>query len=97
MYESRRVFLGRLGAGVAVVPLASLVSSAHAATQRLAVDDPTAQARDYSPLSEDAARRCRFCQFYNGDPGFDWGPCVIFPGKLVSADGVCNAWYQRAG
>ena len=38
---------------------------------------------------------CHSCQLYTGKAGDEWGPCSIFPGKLVSANGWCNAWVKK--
>jgi len=60
----------------------------------LSPDDAAAKSLNYT---HDTARRCAGCQFYTGAGGEDWGRCVIFPDKLVNANGVCNSWYARAG
>jgi hypothetical protein len=38
-----------------------------------------------------ADRSCRTCRFYT-NAGEAWGPCTLFPGKAVSADGWCKGW-----
>lgn len=35
---------------------------------------------------------CDNCVFYTGEPGEEWGPCALFPGKSVAAKGWCNTW-----
>ena len=42
-----------------------------------------------------AAQFCRTCQFFGGRDGEEWGSCVIFQGRLVSANGWCNSWFER--
>ncbi|MEE4379834.1 MAG: high-potential iron-sulfur protein [Candidatus Competibacteraceae bacterium] len=73
--------------------------------------DPTAQALGYvhdatkANVAEFPKRSgpdgadqfCRNCQLYTGSDGSEWGPCSIFPGKVVNANGWCNAWVQKAG
>ena len=96
MNHPRRSFVVRAGA----VPLALLLADARALAAempRLDPDSDTARSLNYAHASPDAERRCAGCQFYT-DPGrTDWGPCVIFPGQLVSADGLCNSFRERAG
>jgi len=38
---------------------------------------------------------CTSCQFYLAKPGEAWGPCTIFPRKLVAAKGWCDAFASR--
>ncbi|MCP4471887.1 MAG: hypothetical protein GY815_14600 [Gammaproteobacteria bacterium] len=64
---------------------------------KLSPDDPAAKSLMYVHESADADRRCSGCQFYSGAADADWGPCVIFPEKVVSARGACNSWYKKAG
>jgi hypothetical protein len=42
-------------------------------------------------------QKCAACQMFRPQqPATAAGPCAIFPGKLVSADGWCDAFAQRA-
>lgn len=41
-----------------------------------------------------ADRNCRGCRFFT-DAGATWGPCTLFPGKAVNADGWCRGWVAR--
>lgn len=43
-----------------------------------------------------AGQFCSNCQLYTGGEGSQWGPCSIFPGKGVNADGWCNAWIAKS-
>ena len=43
-----------------------------------------------------AGQRCANCRFYTGAAGDSAGPCPMFPGKSVAADGWCNVYAQRA-
>ena len=102
---SRRGFVkGALGV-VAAVPLANVLRGRDAIAQsdlpKLSEDDPQAAALGYKHNAADAAnagegQNCSNCQLYNGGDA-DWGPCSIFPGKAVSAEGWCATWVQRAG
>lgn len=41
-----------------------------------------------------ADRVCRTCRFYTkADQA--WGPCTLFPGKAVNANGWCKGWVAR--
>lgn len=44
----------------------------------------------------EAGQLCSNCALYTGDDGEAWGPCSIFPGKLVNADGWCVTWAPKA-
>lgn len=52
-----------------------------------------ASASDARP-SED--QLCSNCLHYEGEEGAEWGPCKIFPGKAVNANGWCSAWVKKA-
>ena len=42
-------------------------------------------------------QKCTACQMFRAQqPATAAGPCAIFPGKLVSADGWCDAFIQKA-
>jgi hypothetical protein len=66
-------------------------------------DNATAVALAYT---EDAANAkhpvfkpgstCANCQFYTGDAGAARGPCSLFPGFSVSAEGWCSAWATKS-
>jgi len=99
MKNNRRAFLRVLGTGVIALPLSNLTIQKIALAvegDKLDPEDPAAMSLAYSHESADAARSCAKCQFYTGAANSEWGPCVIFPGKLVSAGGVCNSWFAKA-
>lgn len=71
--------------------------------EKLEETDSLAQAFNYHHNAEEVAegargdnQYCYNCQFYQGQEGEEWGPCTIFPNKLVSANGWCSAWAQKA-
>jgi hypothetical protein len=100
MNKRRRRFVNAFVTGVVVIPLSGLISlrQAQAADMpKLSPDDPTAKSLMYTHQSTDANKLCSGCQFYTGAADAEWGACVIFPEKLVSAGGVCNSWFKRAG
>lgn len=99
---SRRRFIELLpaaGAGLLCGPMAS--------AQYPALDekDPRAAAIGYVA---DAARvdpkrypkyvpgtDCTTCQFYLAKASDAWGPCTLFPRKLVAGKGWCDAFAKR--
>ncbi|MCP4874716.1 MAG: high-potential iron sulfur protein 2 [Gammaproteobacteria bacterium] len=100
MKKTRRSLLHAFGAAAIIVPASGLFLSRIAFTAdmpKLTIDDPTAKSLDYTHESTDASKRCAGCQFYTGASDSAWGACVIFPEKLVSAEGLCNSWFMRAG
>jgi hypothetical protein len=99
MNKTRRRLVSVFATGAVVIPLSGLVSlrMAQAADiPQLSPKDPAAKSLMYSHQSADASKLCSGCQFYTGATDADWGACVIFPDKLVSAGGVCNSWFKRA-
>jgi hypothetical protein len=107
--SSRRVFLLRLGtlAGAAAVAgTLTPVADARTNLPHLTSQDPQAQALRYT---DDASRidssknpthtagaKCANCKLYQGSTGDPFGPCQLYPGKSVSADGWCMG-YQKKG
>ena len=73
---------------------------------KLSPDDPMAVSMRYThdASTVDPASRpnpaevqnCANCALYQGEDGAEWGPCQIFPGKLVAADGWCAVWAPKA-
>ena len=63
----------------------------------LSEGDPAAKALDYV---EDASKAkgaqsgslCSNCSVYGGADGAPAGPCTLFPGKWVKANGWCKSW-----
>jgi hypothetical protein len=100
MNKTRRRFINAFATGAIAIPLSGLVSPrlAQAADMpKLNPEDPAAKSLLYTHKSTDASKLCSGCQFYTGAADAEWGACVIFPDKLVSAGGVCNSWFKRAG
>lgn len=83
-------------------------AAADAAAQmpRLDPSDPQAQSLAYvddaSSLDPDqqprfqAGQACNNCALYVGNEGSEWGPCSIFPGRLVNAAGWCSVYAPKA-
>jgi High potential iron-sulfur protein len=101
--SSRRRFIKIGVAGVTLAPLAGvLLSGAAEAVDMVSESDPTASALGYKMDATKAANRkdktatCANCSLYSGKPGAADGPCSVFGGNLVSANGWCNAWVKKA-
>jgi len=104
---SRRRFVS-LAVVAAGAGLGGLLAARPAASQelpRLKESDPAAQGLRYvhdasrvdTRTRGGADRKCSNCRFYGGGSESEWGPCSLFPGKAVSADGWCTAWAARTG
>ena len=99
MNKARRLFVCALGSSAMGIVSSSLVFPAAvqaADAIKLSPDDPAAKSLACTHASGDTAKRCAGCQFYTGAASDEWGPCVIFPGKLVNARGLCKSWYAKA-
>lgn len=94
---SRRRFIALAGAAAAAAPFAALVP-AHVAgaadLPKLALDDPTASALGYVHDSTTDGQQCKNCALWQGADN-EWGPCPLFPGKAVSANGWCKSWVKK--
>jgi hypothetical protein len=53
-------------------------------------DVDTAKYTQYKP-----GQTCRTCIQFKGAATDDWGPCAIFPGKQVNANGWCTTFAPR--
>lgn len=100
--KPRRRFIKLAIAGLAGAPFAGLIVSGAANAQALVSEtDPQAVGLGYKADAAKATTRkdpqahCANCNLYSGKPGAAEGPCAIFPGKLVSAKGFCNAWVKK--
>jgi hypothetical protein len=45
--------------------------------------------------ADSANELCKNCVQFQAPPDQQWGPCTIFPGKLVNADGWCSAYVAK--
>ncbi|MEZ5443070.1 MAG: high-potential iron-sulfur protein, partial [Lysobacterales bacterium] len=43
-----------------------------------------------------ADQKCANCQFLQAEAGAASGPCALFPGKAVKAEGWCVSWVKKA-
>ena len=93
MNKPRRVFIRQLGSGVTALSLTVLTSFARASDRpKLDPEDSAAKALGYVHRAPNPSKRCGDCQLYKGSGSAEWGPCSVFPGKLVNARGWCSAW-----
>ncbi|MBK0392206.1 high-potential iron-sulfur protein [Ramlibacter algicola] len=99
--SNRRVFLFQVIAGGAV----AASNGAHA-QQKVDPKDPQAAALGYVENTTQADKKkfpkhandqkCNGCQLYSGAASAKEGPCAVFGGKLVAAEGWCNSWVKKA-
>jgi anaerobic selenocysteine-containing dehydrogenase len=101
--NSRRRFIKLTAIGLAAAPFANtLLSGTAAAADTISETDPQASALGYKADATKAEKRtdatatCANCGLYTGKAGEASGPCAIFQGKLVAANGWCTAWVKKA-
>ncbi len=101
--NSRRRFIKLTALGLAAAPFANtLLSGIAQAADMVSDTDPQATALGYKADATKAEKRtdatalCSSCSFYSGKAGEADGPCVLFQGKLVNANGWCTAWAKKA-
>jgi hypothetical protein len=100
---TRRRLLRMGVAGLVAAPAVPLIFHPALADERLSEDDPQAQALGYRHDVADVdhadyqeGQTCANCQLYTDPDAAEWGPCAVFPGRLVAAGGWCSAWVPRA-
>lgn len=107
--RSRRTFLTIAGAtGAAALigwrPQPALAEGAQ--LPHLSESDPMAKALMYTEDSSKvdkskaptfkAGSKCSNCNFYQGTQGQAYGPCQLFAGKSVNANGWCASYSPKA-
>jgi hypothetical protein len=99
--ENRRRFLRLSAAGLAAIPIVR-VGRLHAA-EMVDENSPTAKALDYhadaSKVTNPKRKKdqfCHNCQFFQGTAKDKPGPCTVFQGKDVAANGWCSTWVAKA-
>lgn len=105
--SSRRDFLVSVGTMVGATAFASTFTSvANAkALPHLTAQDPQAQALHYTEdvskgdasnnPAHTAGAKCANCKLYQGSGGDQFGPCQLYPGKAVSANGWCMGYQKK--
>ena len=104
---SRRKLLQGALAGLAAAPAAALIARDAVAAEPLSEGDPTAKSLGYVTDAKKVDPKtnpnykpgqvCANCMQYTGKAGVAEGPCNIFPGKLVKAQGWCKVWVLKPG
>lgn len=100
--NSRRRFIKLTAIGLAAAPFTNaLLSGTAGAADLISESDPQAAALGYKADATKAEKRtdatalCSNCNFYTGKAGETSGPCALFQGKLVAANGWCTAWAKK--
>ncbi|MFZ1639884.1 MAG: high-potential iron-sulfur protein [Candidatus Contendobacter sp.] len=100
--NNRRRFIKLTAVGLVAAPFANaLLSGTVRAADPISETDPQATALGYKADATKAEKRtdatalCSNCNFYSGKAGEASGPCVLFQGKLVAANGWCTAWAKK--
>lgn len=104
--RERRQFLKLATTGLAAAPLAGLgmATAASAQEQLPHLDEESEEARALN-YRHDATQvghpeyqegqNCGNCLLYTDPSAKEWGPCAVFPGKLVAEGGWCTAYVPR--
>jgi hypothetical protein len=102
MNTKRRVFLLQVIAGAGAVAAAGGAQ----AQQKVDPKDPQATALGYvdDTTKADSKKfpkhtndhKCNGCQLYSAPANSKEGPCAVFGGKLVAANGWCSSWVKKA-
>lgn len=98
---TRRRFLGLSASALAVTQLGSmLVAGPVLAQEQVDPSDPLASGLSYVHDGAQSARaadsdRCGVCLQFTADESAEWGPCNIFGGKHVNAQGWCSAYVPK--
>ncbi len=102
MSTNRRAFLLQVIAGTATVATVGDARAqqkvdphdSQAAALGYVNDTTTADSKKFPKHTND--QKCNGCQLYSGLANAKEGPCAVFGGKLVSANGWCNSWVKKA-
>lgn len=97
--KKRRQLMGMVGAGAAAVPLSAVVGTLPSYADDLPPVDPAsaqAAALQYVTETPDAATNCANCTLFQGAASDAQGPCPLFPGSSVAANGWCSAYVPKA-
>jgi hypothetical protein len=104
--EARRRFLRLATAGIASAPFSGMLAMGRAHAQEKV--DPKSELAQQLGYTTDAStvdasqwptyekgQVCANCQLFHGEQGQEWGPCDLFGGQLVPAQGWCSGWTKR--
>jgi len=76
-------------------PPGSAVDEASDQAKALGYRNNTADVDSGVYARHEVTQKCLNCQLYQSQES--WGPCALFPGKQVNAQGWCSAWVKRVG
>ena len=100
--HARRRFL-QLAIGAAAVPACTLAARRLRAQEKVDPGSELAQDVNYVEDASAAAGHpdyeegeyCADCTLFHAEESAEWGPCDIFGGGLVAAQGWCTAFVRR--
>lgn len=98
--KKRRQFVTFMGASTVAVPLGALITTLPSQADDLPLVDeasPAAVNWEYKAATDIADKMCMNCALYQGPEDAVGGPCPLFPGNNVHAEGWCKAWAPKPG
>ncbi|MFA9459528.1 high-potential iron-sulfur protein [Thiohalorhabdus methylotrophus] len=101
---TRRGFLRNAVLTTAVLPVTAALTSRQAwAQEKVQPSEPQAKSLKYTHDASTVeapqyseGQKCSNCQFYQAGPDTEWGPCTIFGGREVAAEGWCTSYVPKA-
>lgn len=78
----------------AAAELTHLSSTNPAAVSLGYVEDTTTADQQKFPKHQ-TTQRCAACKQYQGSAGAQYGPCTLYPGNAVNANGWCSGYVAR--
>ena len=99
----RRKFIKNSAIAISGLTLLKISSNSNQvkAAELVSTDDTMAISLKYVEDANEASSRsnkdaiCANCQFYSGSADGEAGPCSLFSGKDVIANGWCTAWSAK--
>ncbi len=96
--KKRRQFVTFMGAGSVAIPVTALVGSRLAYAEDLPMVDEASDAAknwEYVAVTATDGQNCMGCALYQGAADSEAGPCALFPGSHVAAEGWCKAFAPK--
>lgn len=103
--HNRREALKRIGVIVAALPASRFNLADAAELPHLSSTSPTAMSLGYVEDTATAdqqkfpkhqtTQRCANCKQYQGSSGAEYGPCTLYPGNAVNANGWCSGYVAK--
>ena len=100
---NRRIFFIQAAAATSALAASHVMAQAapmanekdaQAAALGYAADTTKVDAKKYPKHAKE--QKCSSCQLYTGKPNETAGPCPLFAGKQVAANGWCSAYVKKA-